>query len=137
MKKLKLDIDENFLILHLEDMAELRKKMRENLLEIGVQASIVEAENLKEAKEFVLSKNIKFIISDWHLPDGTGFEFLKFVKSNPKTKDLPFIMCTTINEVANMLDAISNGANEFITKPWNTDELSEKFSSVFQKYYGN
>lgn len=135
MKRLKIKIDETFVILHLEDLKELRVQMKGDLNTIGVQATILEAEDVKTALEFINSKKIDFIISDWNLPDGTGFEFLKKVRVNPKTKDVPFIMCTTISEIAEMIDAINSGANEFITKPWSVDELDEKFSSVYQKFF--
>lgn len=135
MKRLKSRIPESFVILHLEDLKELRVQMNADLRKIGVDATILEAEDVKTALEFIDSKKIDFIISDWNLPDGTGFEFLKKVRAHAKVKNVPFIMCTTINEIGNMLDAINSGANEFITKPWTSDELDEKFSSVYQKFY--
>lgn len=135
MKRLKSRIPESFVILHLEDLKELRVQMNADLRKIGVDATILEAEDVKTALEFIDSKKIDFIISDWNLPDGTGFEFLKKVRAHAKVKNVPFVMCTTINEIGNMLDAINNGANEFITKPWTSDELVEKFSSVYQKFY--
>jgi CheY-like chemotaxis protein len=68
---------------------------------------------------------LSFIISDWNLPDGTGIEFLKHIRKMPKFKNIPFVMCTTLSEIGNILDAINNGANEFITKTWSVDELKE------------
>lgn len=135
MKRLKEKVTEQFVILHLEDLKELRVQMKCDLKAIGVEATILEAEDVKTALEFISSKQVHFIISDWNLPDGTGFDFLKKVRINPKTKDVPFIMCTTISEIAHMIDAINAGANEFITKPWSVEELDEKFSSLYQKFY--
>ncbi|EQC45728.1 response regulator [Bacteriovorax sp. Seq25_V] len=135
MKKFKVPITSEFKILHLEDLEDLRVKMKSDLVSLGVEATIVEAEDVATAIAKIESEKIDFIISDWNLPDGTGFDFLKKVRSISKLDKVPFIMCTTLNEVSNMLDAISNGANEFITKPWELEELEEKFSSTYSSFY--
>lgn len=135
MKKLKSAIPESFTILHLEDMEQLRGQMKQDLRSLGVLATIVEAEDVKSAHQIMTSKKIDFIISDWNLPDGTGLEFLKQIRSQKKFSLIPFIMCTTENEVSHMLDAVSAGANEFVTKPWSLEELDEKVSFLYQKFY--
>ncbi len=135
MKKFKNPITADFKILHLEDLEDLRTQMKNDLLSLGVEATIIEAEDVATALKKIETEKIDFIISDWNLPDGTGFDFLKKVRAIGKFDKVPFIMCTTISEVSNMLDAVSNGANEFITKPWELDELEEKFSTTYSSFY--
>lgn len=71
-------------------------------------------------------KKIQFIICDWNLPDGTGFDLLKKFRKIPAYAGIPFVMCTTMDEISNILEAIQAGANEYIVKPWEIDELRKK-----------
>lgn len=113
-----------FLIL--EDMDNLRQQMVNDLKAIGIKGKILEAPNVKTAIALASTEEIGFIISDWNLPDGTGHDFLKKVRSVHKLKKTPFVMCTTNSEISFFLEAIASGANDYIVKPWTADELKKK-----------
>jgi DNA-binding response OmpR family regulator len=57
------------------------------------------------------------------MPNKNGWEVLKSVKSNPKTRDIPVIMLTAKNEDADMFKGYGLGANYYITKPFTKDQL--------------
>lgn len=131
--KSKVTADKTILLL--EDMQDLREKMISDLRALGIEAKILEADCVNAARKLIVSEKVDFVISDWNLPDGTGFEFLGEVKKSKQLYNTPFLMCTTVDEVQNILSAIQSGADEFIVKPWDVDELCEKFDSTWQKYY--
>lgn len=120
----------NFLIL--EDMDNLRQQLISDLRSLGLSGKILEAANVQTAIKICESGNaIDFIISDWNLPDGTGHDFLKKVRTLKQFKSTPFIICTTNNEIKYFLDAVASGANDFIVKPWNVEELKKKIITAW------
>lgn len=131
MKKYKVLIPEDVIILHLEDMPDIRQTMRNHFADIGIENKVVEADCVKKAISCLNEHKIGFIISDWNLPDGTGFEFLKKLRATKKFAKVPFLMCTTMDEVEDMINAIAEGANEYLVKPWKRTELLEKLNSCW------
>jgi two-component system chemotaxis response regulator CheY len=122
----------NFLVL--EDMANIRQQLVSDLRSIGAEGEIFEAATVREAIQFCNEVTIHFIISDWNLPDASGHDFLKKIRANKKFDSVPFVMCTTINEVKNFLDAIASGANDYIVKPWEISELQKKISLTWATF---
>lgn len=118
---------ENLNIVYLEDMPDIRVKMIADLRSLGCKGAILELDTLSKALEFLKhKKNVSLFISDWNLPDGIGIDFLKAARASNVYKDTPFLMCTTMDEVAHILLAIEAGANDYIVKPWDLKELKNK-----------
>lgn len=114
-------------IVYLEDMPEIRKQMVDDLRSLGVQGAILELDTVAKSLEFLkLKKKVDLFISDWNLPDGAGIKFLEAAKAHPFYKNVPFLMCTTMNEISNILQAVEKGANDYIVKPWDKKELRSK-----------
>lgn len=124
--------DVNFL--HLEDMESFRLQMGKDLRELGIQGKIFEAPDVATALKLCQAEVIGFIISDWNLPDGTGLEFLKKIRATKKFANTPFLMCTTMDELKYLLDAISSGANDYIVKPWDIGELKKKIRLTWEMH---
>ena len=118
-------------ILLIEDMDNLRVQMIEDLKSIGHTGSILEAACVADAIRVIQSNQIDFIICDWNLPDGTGFDLLKKFRKIPAYEHIPYVMCTTMDEISNILSAIQEGANDYIVKPWKIEELNKKITSVW------
>lgn len=127
-------LEVNFLIL--EDMDSIREQMINDLKSMGFNGEFYEAPDLKTTVSYCKDKSFEFIISDWNLPDGTGLDFLKKVKKVSKLAKLPFLICTTMDEVENMINAIHEGANEYVVKPWNKEELGEKINFAWEAVQG-
>ncbi len=125
-KKIVIPTPKNISFLHLEDMSSIRMKLKSDLKALGFTGKIFEAANIKEAIKLCNQEKFDFIISDWNLPDGTGFSFLKKLKATNKFKNIPFLMCTTVDEVEHIISAINEGANEYLVKPWEEADLQEK-----------
>ena len=118
-------------ILIIEDMDNLRVKMIDDLKSIGHTGIILEAACVADAIQTIQHNDIDFIICDWNLPDGNGFDLLKKFRKIPAYAHIPYVMCTTMDEISNILNAIQEGANDYIVKPWKVDELNKKITSVW------
>ena len=128
----KIPADKVFLLI--EDMQNLREKMMDDLRTFIDDVKFLEADNLEEAYEHVEKENIHMIISEWNLPDGIGFDFLVKIREDEKLKDVPFLMCTTMDNVEDIMNAIAAGADEYLVKPWSMEELEEKVLSSWNNH---
>ena len=126
-------------ILVVDDMELIRQVVKTELVGMGFK-NIIEAATGNEAlTELIktLSKNpVQLVISDWNMPGMTGLDFLKQVRSNPKTHNLPFIMLTTEAEMENVMDAIREGVSNYIVKPFEAGQLADKIKQVWKKHFG-
>lgn len=66
------------------------------------------------------------ILADWFMPNGSGLELLKKVRGDKKFVSVFFCMITAESETQNIVDAVSEGINAYITKPLTTENLQKK-----------
>ncbi|MFA5012051.1 MAG: response regulator [Ignavibacteria bacterium] len=83
--------------------------------------------------DVLTSNHIDIVLSDIILPGDDGFCFCKKVRENPKHKTLPFIFISSKHAIEDKEYALSLGADDFITKPVNTDELYIKMEALFKR----
>jgi len=106
-------------ILIVDDDSSLR-----NMLSIVLKKEgyiIFSAENGKTAIKLLKKNHVDLIISDIKMPDISGIDLLQKVKSiNP---ELPFILITAFSSTNDAIEAMKLGADDYITKPFNLDEL--------------
>lgn len=77
-----------------------------------------------------LAKNYDLIILDWMMPEMNGMEVLKHLKMDDRTKDTPVLMLTGKKLVGEIEDAFANGATDYLTKPFELTQLSEKVKNL-------
>lgn len=80
----------------------------------------------KEALQTLKEEQIDWVISDWEMPGVSGLELLKLVRSNPKTTDIPFILMSSRADKESLVEAVSAGVSDYITKPFSPAKLDEK-----------
>lgn len=85
--------------------------------------AIATASNGRQALEQVEKENPDLVLLDVMMPDMSGFEVAQHLKSNPKTADIPIIFLTALNSTADIVKGFQVGANDFISKPFNKEEL--------------
>lgn len=126
-----MEVLKNIKILLVEDAGVMRQMEIKTLSSLGFK-NIKEAENGKQAINYLQNdSSIELIISDWNMPEMDGFELLRWVRSNEKTKAVPFLMATGRGEKKEVEKAIEAGVSSFISKPFNKDELQEKINEAF------
>lgn len=124
-------------ILVVDDMATMRKIIKNILGQLGF-TNITEANDGKQAlqileESFHSERPVEFVISDWNMPEVTGLDLLKSVRSSTQFKELPFLMVTAEAEQGNIMIAVKAGVSNFIVKPFSAEVLKEKIVKIFQK----
>lgn len=95
--------------------------------------SVIEAEDGKSAIQFAKEKDPDLIILDWMLPDISGIEVCKTLRSNRKTKFIPIMMLTAKTRVEDEVTGLETGADEYLTKPFRKDELLAHVKAVLRR----
>ncbi len=108
-------------VLIVDDEEIIRKFLRINLLKLGYE--VKEAMDGVQALEQLGKETYDLLISDVLMPNKNGWELLKAIRSNSKTRDLPVILLTAKNEDADMFQGYELGANYYMTKPFTKDQL--------------
>ena len=85
--------------------------------------AIATASNGRQALEQVEKENPDLVLLDVMMPDMSGVEVAQHLKSNPNTADIPIIFLTALNSTADIVKGFQVGANDFISKPFNKEEL--------------
>ena len=85
--------------------------------------AIATASNGRQALEQVDKENPDLVLLDVMMPDMSGFEVAQHLKSNPQTAEIPIIFLTALNSTADIVKGFQVGANDFISKPFNKEEL--------------
>jgi CheY-like chemotaxis protein len=108
-------------VLVVDDEEVIRNLLRIHLIKLGY--NVREAADGGEALEQLGKEDFDLLICDILMPNKDGWEVLKEVRSNPKTKDIPVIVLTAKNEDADMFKGYDLGANYYITKPFTKAEI--------------
>ncbi|WP_051146585.1 PP2C family protein-serine/threonine phosphatase [Marinobacter daepoensis] len=113
-------------ILVVEDNHSERLRLAAIITRLGY--SVVEAEDGMEALRIVESQLIDLVISDWRMPNMTGFELCQNIKSDWQCPPY-FILLTGQNSILDLAAAMDAGADDFIAKPFAAEELRARISA--------
>lgn len=95
---------------------------------------ITGAVDAKDALQKIKIKIPDLILLDVKLPHIDGFKICKFFKKNPQTREIPIIFMTALSDTATKLKAFKLGASDYITKPFEKDELLARVKSQLQLF---
>lgn len=85
-----------------------------------------------EAREKLSVDDFDLILSDIHMPHLTGLELIAYVRNELK-KNMPIILLTRVGLDDTILKAFELGADDYITKPFNPDELSVRIKKQLMR----
>ena len=108
-------------ILIVEDDKFVRDNLKYLLSNEGYK--VVEAEDGSQAYQHISGELPDLIISDIHMPSMSGFDLFKKLKDKPETESIPLIFLTADTRLHQLQEGISLGAADYITKPYDLDEL--------------
>jgi Response regulators consisting of a CheY-like receiver domain and a winged-helix DNA-binding domain len=86
-------------------------------------------ENGEDALEILRNASVDLVLLDVMMPGISGFDVLKSIRENKKLQSLPVIIITGLADKENRLKGLQLGADDFIAKPFDVDELLVKISS--------
>lgn len=119
-------------ILLVDDSSTMRRIQKNTLGSLGY-TDVVEAEDGADALEKLRENaDVALVLMDWNMPNMTGIESLKAIKSNPATKAIPVMMVTSEAEKSKIVEAIQNGASNYLVKPFEAEALKEKISGIIK-----
>ena len=110
------DINKEMKILIVDDSVSMRRIVIKFLGNNGFH-NVVEAVDGIEALDTVQQVPVDLIVSDLNMPNMNGLEFLRIVKDDTRTKDIPFIMLTVEAIQKTMNKAIILNVDSYIVKP--------------------
>ncbi|MDU3929337.1 MAG: phosphate regulon transcriptional regulator PhoB, partial [Enterobacter asburiae] len=73
------------------------------------------------------------ILLDWMLPGGSGLQFIKHLKREALTRDIPVVMLTARGEEEDRVRGLETGADDYITKPFSPKELVARIKAVMRR----
>src|SRR4051812_11766044 len=121
-------------VLVVDDMLTMRKLVSKVCKELGF-TDITEAGDGAKGWESISNSTppIGLVISDWNMPNSTGLDLLKRVRSDSRFKGLPFVLVTAEAEQHQIVEAIKAGVDSYVVKPFTADGLKEKLEAVHKK----
>jgi two-component system phosphate regulon response regulator PhoB len=118
-------------VLVIEDEPDIRKTLEYNLTREGFKVS--GCGSIKEAKKLIEIPNFSIILLDLMLPDGSGLDLCREVKSNSLTKDIPIIILTAKDDEVDKVVGFELGADDYVTKPFSVRELILRVKAILKR----
>ena len=123
--------DQKMRFLVVDDFSTMRRIVRGLLKELGF-LDVDEAEDGVIALAKLKSTPFDFVVSDWNMPNMTGIELLRAIRSDPALAHLPVLMVTAEAKKENIIEAAKSGANGYVIKPFTAATLDEKLNKIFK-----
>ncbi|MFK8032536.1 MAG: response regulator [Hyphomicrobiales bacterium] len=123
-------LDTTMPVLVVDDYKTMVRIIRNLLKQLGFD-DVDDAADGAEAFAKMEGRKYGLVISDWNMPEMTGYELLKQVRGTEGMSKTPFIMVTAESKTENVIAAKKAGVNNYIVKPFNAQTLKGKIDSVF------
>ena len=116
-------------VLVVDDSRAMRAILRTTLRGLGWE--VTEANDGRDGLERMRAEGpFSLALVDWNMPELNGYEFVCAVRSDPHHSGMKMIMVTTEVETAQVVRALSAGADEYIMKPFTREILREKIEML-------
>jgi two-component system chemotaxis response regulator CheY len=97
----------------------------------GIGFEIVEAGNGREGLDRLDPDQLpRLALVDWNMPEMNGLEFVNAVRRRPEFNAMSIMMVTTETEMSRMADALANGVDEYVMKPFTRDAILQKLENL-------
>ena len=90
-------------------------------------------QSIKEAKKLIENPNFSIILLDLMLPDGSGLDLCREVKSDSTTQDIPIIILTAKDDEVDKVVGFELGADDYVTKPFSVRELILRVKAILKR----
>jgi len=117
-------------IMIVDDSRIMRNTVKGVFSGVESNCNFVEAKDGEEALALLETQSVDLILLDWNMPRLSGIDFLKQIRAMDQYKDLPIIMVTSEAAKFNVIEALKNGATDYITKPINLELFKSKLAKL-------
>lgn len=118
-------------ILIVDDKPEIAKVIK---IQMSAEYDIVYFPNPIEALSWMHAGNIPdLIISDVYMPEMNGFQFLQQLKASFMFSSVPVMILSSMENSGERIKLLENGAEDFILKPFNPQELKIRVRNILRK----
>jgi DNA-binding response OmpR family regulator len=122
-------MSEKISVLVVDDEEHIRNILEYNLGLHGFK--VYQAEDGPTGLELAREKKPGMILLDWMLPGMEGLQVLEKLKADQRTRSIPVIMITVKRMVNDVGNALLRGADDYIIKPFDPEELSKMLRRKF------
>ncbi|MEQ9333641.1 response regulator transcription factor [Thalassobaculum sp.] len=120
-------------ILLVEDEPDLGAAVREHLAADGHAVDWVM--RVDDADASLRAVDYGLVLLDLHLPDGRGLDLLKAIRAAANAS--PVIIVTARDQISDRIAGLNAGADDYLVKPFDLDELRARVAAVSRRYAGN
>ena len=118
-------------VLVVEDELPLAEMLQYNLEAEGFNVS--HAETGEDAEILVAEEEPDLIILDWMLPQVSGIELCRRLRSKPGSRAIPILMLTARGEESDRIRGLSTGADDYVVKPFSLPELMARVKAILRR----
>ena len=111
-----------------DDSATMRRIVINSLQRIGFSDTVEAGDGQEALAKF--DSSVKFVITDWNMPNMSGTEFTKVLRSREDGRHVPILMVTARSVKEDILTAMEAGVNNYIVKPFTPAVLKEKIDAL-------
>ncbi len=113
----------------IDDSMPMRRIVANVLARLG-HTDVILAANGREAMKRIEGERIDFVITDWFMPEMSGLEFLRHIRNNPSTRDIPIVIITGNASSDDVAQAVRLRVNGYVLKPFTGELLRERIASI-------
>jgi len=120
-------------ILIVDDYPTMRKTIADVMRRSGF-TNLAFAEDGQMAWEMMQESRYELLLLDWSMPRMSGLELLKLIRSSGRDfANVPVLAVTAEAEQKTIVDAVKNGVNNYIVKPFTPETLERKLREIFAR----
>jgi len=116
-------------VLLIEDNADMRSFI---VFQLQEAFNLIQARDGIEGVDLAVRHHPDLIISDVMMPGKDGYQVCREIKADPHTRHIPVILLTAKAELSEKISGLEYGADDYLTKPFNAQELKAKIRSLIQ-----
>ncbi len=118
-------------ILIVDDESDIREVLAYNLIAAGFE--VIQAGTAADALERARAQKPDLVLLDLMLPDGSGLDVCRILKSSIETRDIQVIMVTAKGEEIDRVVGFELGADDYVVKPFSTRELLLRVQAILRR----
>ena len=113
-----------------DDSRAIRLILARTLRKLGFETRL--AANGREAMEVLreAGPTISLALVDWNMPEMTGIDFIRAVRSTPEYDRMALMMVTTETQAGQIMEALESGADEYVMKPFTEQIIADKLRLI-------